>query len=248
MNDASSHAAQRARTLLELGRDGEAADLLRQILHSRPEDTEALALLAEATRRTDAQASYQAAQAALRSSPSSAWVHVVAAWSAHALDRGTEARTLVQAAIQLDPESAMVHQAAAQLLAKDPGTQASAMVSAGRAMELAPQDPVTWIAAGNASLSGGLIEDARNCYLRALHLDPNNRTARSNLAAVEEQSGSVAHAMDLLTMIIRLDPSDFEAMQRFNSVATRLLHEFVWLSLPVGFCLAAVVELITGAR
>lgn len=248
MNDADSNAVGRARALLELGRDAEAADVLRRAVEQHPDDPEALGLLAEAIRATDPHASYEAAQAAVRAAPNDAWTHVIASWSADAARRPSEARALVQAALALDPDSAAAHQAAAQILAKNAATRAQSLASARRLIELAPHDAGAWIAAGNASVHSGLVTEARQYYEYALQLDPNNPSAIGNLAAVEQYRGAHAHAMDLLTAMVRLDPSNAAARRRIDSLAVGLLHELVWLSLPVGFALAVVASLISGAR
>lgn len=247
MTDDESNSVDRARALLEVGRDAEAAEMLRRNLESRPDDPTVLGLLAEALRPSDPRASYEAARAALGCAPTSVWAHVIASWSASADHRASEARGLVQTAIALDPDSAIAHQAAAQILAKDAVTREESLASARRAIELAPHDPTTWIAAGNASVHAALIGQARQYFEYALRLDPNNRTALGCLAAVEEHAGSLSHAMDLMTAIIRLDPSNHQARSRIDSLARGLIHELLWLSVPVGVCLAVVVSVATGA-
>ena len=242
MTDAAWSSILRAQALLEVGREAEAADVARRVLEDHPDHATALGVLAEALRTSDPPGSYAAAQEALRLAPSDPWIHIVAAWSAETTGRGPEARRLIRSAIDLDPDNPSGHQGAAQILAKDPSTRPAAITSARVAIELAPEDAATWIAAGNASLHAERIDDARMYFEYALQLDPGNRVATRNLAVVRDAGDEVVHAMDLLTGLIRLDPADHDTRDRIDSLYRRLLYELLWVALPVGYLTAAIVQ------
>jgi Flp pilus assembly protein TadD len=120
--------------------------------------------------------------------------------------------------------------------------------AANTAIALAPHDPTSWIAVGNVALGDGNLGEARRFYEHALALDPGSDVARLNLATVRENDGALGHAMDLLQSIIRLNPRDERARRRLDELAEQFVHEMLWLSLPVGFVLAIIVGLLSGAR
>lgn len=236
-----------ARALLEVGRDAEAARILRDAIRTDPHDAIALGLLAEALRGTDPTESDAAARSALAVEPENAWVVTVAAWSADAVGNTDEAIRLIRTAQALDPSSAYAHQSAAQLLAFHEETSGEALVAATRAIELAPHDVGTWIAAGNASIGSDRLDEARMYYEYALQLEPTNVVAQRNLAEVHDARGSMMHSMELLNTLVALDPTDHGSRARIDEVAKRFLQELVWFSVPVGFFLALVFQLAAEA-
>lgn len=247
MNNEFSGQVNAARALLEVGRDNEAAQILRDAIRADPNDAVALGLLAEAVRGTNPTESHDAARSALTLEPENAWVSTIAAWSAAATGNDDEAVRLVRTAQELDPWSAYAHQSAAQLLAGDRATRQESLAAATKAIELAPHDPSTWIAAGNASLGSERLDEARTYYEYALQLDPTNLAAQRNLAEVHDAGGSMMHSMELLNTLVALDPTDHDSRRRIDEVAKRFLQEIVWFSLPVGFLLALVLQLIAEA-
>ena len=250
MTDAGSSAAaiQRARVLLELGRCEEAATALRDVLARESAHPEALVLLSRALRESRPLESYNAAVAAIHAEPNAAWVLVNAAWAADAVGRKQEAIDRARAAVAIDPHSAAGFQALAQLLARGNTSMAETRGAANKAIELAPHDPTSWIAAGNVALAEKNLHYARGYYEHALALKPDDRVAQLNLAAVRQAEGSLGHSIDLLQSIIRLNPRDEEARSRIDDLAGRLLREMLWLSLGVGFVLAIIVSLAVGTR
>ena len=247
MNDDVTNQLHASRALLQVGRNAEAARILRDAIRVDQRDAIALGLLAEAVRDTDPAESNSAARSALDAQPENAWVVTVAAWSADAVGDTDEAIRLIRSAQAIDPSSAYAHQSAAQLLARHVATSDEALVAATRAIELAPHDVDTWVAAGNASFGSDRLDEARTYYEYALQLDPTNLVAQRNLAEVHDARGSMMHSMELLSTLVALDPTDHESRQRIDEVAKRFLQEMVWLSVPVGFVLALVFQLVTEA-
>lgn len=237
---------ERARALLDIGRDAEAADVLRRRLGTDPEHAETLGLLSIALRSSEPQHSYEAAIMALRWEPNSAWYHVNAAWSAQAIGRSNEALGLARAAVAHEPHWADGHRVLSHVLCTQPGEAANATAAAQQAIQLAPDDPANWIAAGNVSYISGSLAEARLYYERALALDPAHPTAMANLADLRSDEGSMGHAMDLLQTLIRLQPTNQEARAHIDELASRLLGELIWLSLPIGIGLAIIVQSIVG--
>ncbi len=246
MNPEFSGPVNAARAMIEVGRSVEAAALLRDAIRDDPQDAIALGLLAEVIRESDPAASNAAARSALAAAPESAWVHAVAAWSANAVGDTDEVVRLCRAAMELDPWSAYAHETAAQLFAGQRETRDEALVAATRAIELAPHDTDTWVAAGNASFAHGRerFHEARQYYEYALQLDPSNLVAQRNLAEVHRARGSMMHSMELLSTLVALDPTDHDSRRRIDEVAKRFLQELVWFSVPVGFVLALVIQLL----
>jgi tetratricopeptide (TPR) repeat protein len=236
-----------ARALLEIGRDAEAARILRDVVRTDPHDAIALGLLAEAVRDADPSESDAAAKAALAIEPDNAWVVTIAAWSADAVRNTDETIRLIRTAQALDPTSVYVHRSAAQLLAVHRETRSEALAAATRAIELAPNDADTWVAAGNASIGSERLDEARTYYEYALRLDPTNLVAQRNLAEVHDARGSMMHAMELLNTLVAVNPTDHASRARIDEVAKRLLQEMVWFCVPVGFVLALVFQLVAEA-
>ena len=247
MSNDFSRQVNSARALLQVGRDTEAARILRDTIQADPHDAIALGLLAEAVRNSDPAESNSAAQSALAVEPENSWVVTVAAWSADAVGNTDEAVRLIRSAQALDPSSAYAHQSAAHLLALHKATRGEALTAATKAIELAPHDVDTWIAAGSASIGSERLDDARTYYEYALQLDPTNLVAQRNLAEVHDARGSMMHSMELLNALVALDPSDHDSRARIDEVAKRFLQELVWFSLPVGFLLALVFQLVAEA-
>ena len=132
MNDDVTNQLHAARALLQVGRNAEAARILRDAIRVDPRDAIALGLLAEAVRDTDPAESNSAARSALAAQPENAWVVTVAAWSADAVGDTDEAVRLIRSAQAIDPSSAYAHQSAAQLLARHVATSDEALVAATR--------------------------------------------------------------------------------------------------------------------
>jgi tetratricopeptide (TPR) repeat protein len=244
----SAVAIQRALALLAVGRNDEAASALRDLLARDPNHTMALVLLSQALRDVHPDESLELARKATGVEPNAGWVHINAAWAADATRDRRAAISSARTAVALNPHDAAGYQALAQLLAKANQMLPDAVSAANKAAELSPHDPVTWIALGNVARADKNLSEARRFYEHALELQPDHRVAQLNLAAVRHIDGAIGSSMDLLQSIIQLNPRDETARLRLDALVQSFLHEMLWLSLAVGFALAFIIRLITGAE
>jgi thioredoxin-like negative regulator of GroEL len=82
--DSSQPQIDRAVSLLELGRNDEAAKILQDVMVADPTNAHALALLSRTYRKTNPQYAYQLAVGAVGLNPEGPGLHLNAAWSADA--------------------------------------------------------------------------------------------------------------------------------------------------------------------
>jgi tetratricopeptide (TPR) repeat protein len=238
--------ARHARALLELGRDDEAATLLKRLIADDPSNAEAMALLSRTYRESDPARGYKLATAALALDPTSTWLHLNAAWAADFAKRRDDAARHARAVISDAPSWAAGYQALAQILCQKRRDVDEAKRIAAKAVALDPHDPASWIASGNAALADRDADAARLSYLRALAIDPQHRVAKVNVAALDAGAGKVAAAMDTLQSIIRLDPRDPDARRRIDDLVVATLDNMLWLALAIGFGLAAFADHLNG--
>jgi adenylate cyclase len=188
---------------------------LEEILVVDDEVTEAIvAALQPALRRAEVEHARRVAPEDL-----TAWALVNRAWVAVESDLGDEeiARGAIgacQEALELDPDYAFAHAVLAHaksLLVHQPqpaDTEAEALASIRRALELAPDDPLVHHC--HAALLGNLgrTDDAILAWERAIELDPNNAGARAGLGIAKIFKRRAGESLEPIDGALRRSPAD----------------------------------------
>ena len=123
------------------------------------------------------------------------------------------------------PWLAAAHASLAQSLGRRRGRQEEAVQAARRAIELDPEEPIGYIAAGNIEMARAEWKEAERWYRKALEVDPSDRTAQVNLVTAQESSGRISPAFSEAAALLRLDPRDQHALAVLHeTVYTTLVH------------------------
>lgn len=238
--------AARARALLDLGRNADAERLLVEAMPLDPDNAEIHLLLSHALRTSDTKQSLALARRAVALSPSSPDMFVNLAWAATTARNADEAVEAARESIRLDPSYVSGYHVAAQVMTHHKWLLPEAEHMANIARQLAPHDPTTWVAVGNVALARGDQHAGERAYREALRLEPENTTAKMNLAIIQERSGRLGDAVDLLQAIVRLDPRDSEARRRIDDLLVGFMSHLLWLALVVALMTALLIDELKG--
>lgn len=198
---------QRARLLVDAGRTDQARAVLSTHLARRPDDVDALCLLARLQARAgdDAQALRNAAAAAAMA-PSDAEVLGTLAEVHTCAGRLEQAVGAAREAARLEPFDPGRHIALATALS-DSHQHAAAWDAAVAAVQLAPDQPHGHEAVGYVALGAGWVDRAEEALRNALALDPASVSATHNLGLVHERRGDWHPAAATFASAVRLDPT-----------------------------------------
>lgn len=233
----------RAGDLLHSGRAGQAATLLTPVVGEEPDNVDAWLLLARARLELGlGEQSLDAARAALRLEPNGveALYWVSAAYTV--LGRHDLAVTAASAACAEEPgHPRLAERYGRALLAAGRTAEAEASLSA--AAEIAHYDADLAVAHGAALFATARPLSAREAYGRALHLDPANPRAMTELrrlAAAEARitdAASLVHVADEFAESLRIPAGGRPAHRPNRGVAA---HVFAVI---FAVCLAALLSL-----
>lgn len=232
----------RAAALIDLGRDAEAVQLLHEALSSRPEDVLALDLLAQAQLDSDPEASLHAAELLARVAPGSYRGPLHACIASLHLNQAREATHYAREAVRLAPELPITHACLADAMARRMIGRNAGLRAARRAIELAPDSPMGYIAAGNVELHHRGAKHARRWYEQASALDPTSRPVQKNLAVAHSHLGRQDTALALTRNLLELDPRDERSRKMIDD---EVLHFLIRLQQLVA-ALAVVLGLVFG--
>jgi tetratricopeptide (TPR) repeat protein len=236
----SQAAVTRAETLVELGRAPDAIDLLLRELAAEPDDTALLHALAQAQVDGDPEAALSTEWRVLELDPDHVGAHLTAALACYELRRFREGIKHGRRAVEQAPMSAAAHATLGQVLAFPGGYWREAQREASRAIELDPEEPAGYVAAGNAEAARAKPKKALKWYRKALELDPQCRSAQHNLAMVQHARNRLAPALGETSAILRFDPHDLEARRALDEyVYTSLVH-LQWLATVALVAVAAL--------
>lgn len=73
---------------------------------------------------------------------------------------------------------------------------------------------VNWAARGSAAVNAGRLDEGKNCFSRAVSLEPRNARHRFSLAIVLEALRETGPAAEQLSEALRLDPDFGDAARR----------------------------------
>ncbi|WP_410814613.1 tetratricopeptide repeat protein [Micromonospora sp. 067-2] len=195
---------QRAQLLAELGRHDEAAGELTYGLALRPDDPDALLMLARvhlaAGRPADA---LTAADAAVAAAPQALPPLVARGMALADLERYPESAATADRILALGPADAYAQRSAAALLA-DARNGQPALNAAWRGVELAPQEPQAHLVLSLVAARLDLFDLAEKAYREALRLDPSVAEAGHDVGVMRlEQrrwSAVLAHIAETVTV------------------------------------------------
>jgi tetratricopeptide (TPR) repeat protein len=234
--------AARVRHLLAVGRPDDAAPLVERHLAEHPDDVVALVLLSacrHAGGRHDEAISVAAHAAAL--APEFPLAHRQLAALMLETGRIREGLAAAHTARELDPEDhrnelVMVY---ALLGAGGTGNIAAADRAVARARQLAPEDPMAYVAEGDVQRRMARFGAARTAYERALALAPDDPVALSSLAELDAGRGYALSASPLLAASLAAAPTD-ESVVR---MATRSARAALWLITDIASLIAIAASL-----
>lgn len=136
----------------------------------------------------------------------------------HRDDRYAEAGAIYEAILAVDPEYAdALHFAG--VLAYHQGRQDDSLRLIERARALIPEHPDVHVNLGNVYRSAGRLEEACDCYKRAIELNPEEASAYyNNLGATLRVMDRCPQAEEALERSLELSPDNAAALQNLGNV------------------------------
>ena len=232
--------------LIQLQRRDEARSMVESYLAEHPDDASGWGYHGLALVDSDPAAALTSAQRAVGLEPERVWLHRVVAIVAHEAGELRLAATAAERAVMLDPHDPQNHRILADQLIRIAGRRDDALRAANEACRLAPDDPRSLVALGNARLGMSDYERAAEHYRAALASDPGNPVALHNLALCHNAMQDHGTALTLLQDLLVASPGNAGARSQLDRALRDLLNEFQWLALFAGLVLAIVAGLLAG--
>ena len=212
---------ERARALLDLGREQAALLEAEKALSASPNQPEALQLHGLCLLHLDqAERAMVSLRAALAIEPDEAHGHYLLGYAHNECKRRAEAESAYREALRLAPEEPVYLRAYAELLVELKRLP-EAQEAARKAVSLGPERASNHITLGYVSSAMGDRVQAKACYEHALRLDPNNALAWNNLGCVDLAQGRPLEARQRFRESLRLDPEGKAAKENLKLVDTK---------------------------
>ncbi len=253
---------ERARLLLNAGRESDALRLLHTAVATDPHDVMTWGLISRAhLGLAEFQKALDAAGRVVRDWPDSTWGHILVSCALAGLKRRPEALAAAQHAVRLDPSNHATHLQVASVADDMKGQGALAWEAARRAVDLAPLDPDTHATMGSVALTAKRRDVAERAFLEALRLDPQHVQARHDLGVVRLAQGSMHEAARSFVDTAVADPRQTVARRNLDVLVLKWLQRthvgfwILWIAerLPValagetrGFVVPAIVLWLLG--
>ena len=229
----------RASYLLELGRPADAVSLLAAHLAEHPNDAEAWRLVASARlAQGDTTEAIYAARRAAGLAPQSVAALTMLSVAQRRVGRRDEAVATARAAVRLAPENPGALRVLAEALSKHRRHRKEALEVATEAMRLAPDSAESYLAIGNVALERGDMWRARQCFTRALEIEPNHPAARNNLAIVDLRNGDPVEALRGFTASGGMNPRSMFPRYNVDVAVYRVIHRVMLAVLVLAFVAA----------
>lgn len=201
-----------------LGRRPDAQAAARAVLHVRPNDLEALLLLADSCVTTrDSQAAVKLVQELQSAHGDSTGYHLALAGLYRAQRNFAPAEQAVRAALAVDPESAAAHAELSNLLAAK-GDQAASAEALARAAALSPWFSDTRIRHAARLAAAGAREPAAAEIEAVLAKVPNRVPALALRMKLAVEAARLQEAAADGRKILELDPNHLEAMMQLAAI------------------------------
>jgi tetratricopeptide (TPR) repeat protein len=247
---------QRARALVDVGRYEQARVALGEYLASAPQSVEALCLLARSHQLArQYQDMLEAADQAVAAAPTSEWAHRLRSIALGKLRLPIQALDAARRAVELAPYAWQPYVIMVDALLATGGRDArrDAFQAAVHAQRLAPQEPEVHNSRGRVFQAISDPGAARRSYQEALRLDPQNPTARNNLAIVELRQGRTTLAGERLGEVLADRPTESLYQDNARTAArtwcVRLMDagSAIWLSVLAIALVGAPLPVLLGA-
>lgn len=240
-------ALARAEQLLDLRRDAEAEQRLRDVLAGDPQCVPALLGLGRALNRQDRHDEAESAvRSALTLDPEHAGGHQVLVDILCDRRDGPAAVAAAERARALAPHDFTSHyqHARALLCLRRPRVR-DAYESALRSVDLAPHSADAHNLVGLCLDALGHHDQAQAAFRNALAIDPVHTLAQNNLAATEMDRGRLGRAAGMLRSAVGNDPQEKRLHDNLDTVLLLLGRRVLWSLLGAALVLGTM--LATGA-
>lgn len=219
---------QRARALLDLGREQAALLEAEKALSAAPSSAEALQLRGLCLLHLDKpEAALESLHAAASIEPTEAHCHYLIGYAQNECKRREAAEAAYREALRLSPEEPVYLRAYAELLV-DLKRQPEALAAAEKAVSLGPERASNHITLGYVASSMGDRIRAKACYQQALTIEPNNALAWNNLGCVDLAQGRPVQARQRFRESLRLDPEGRAAKANLKLVDNKQRSETIY--------------------
>jgi Flp pilus assembly protein TadD len=235
-----------ARAVLDVGRWEQAQQELAGFLATAPQSMEGLCLLARCQQLAGQfELMLGTAEQAIAAAPDHEWPHRLRSIALGKLGRVSEAVAAGRRAVDLAPGTWQTHVILVDALLAHGSIPSlrTAYRAARQARHLAPEEPEVHNACGRLYQAVSDPVAARRCYGEALMLDPQNSTARNNLAVVELRQGRATRAGERLRDVLAERPT--EALYQRNAQATATIWATRVLEFATLAWLAALLVALT---
>jgi Flp pilus assembly protein TadD len=231
---------QHARALIDLGRDAEAAQELRRLIASDPDDPSYAAWLALCLVDDEPDQAEVEASRAVSLDPSSPLAFEALArarWGRGDYGGALDAATTL---VELAPHDPRAFALLARCAALH-GRLRPARDAADTAVQLDPNDPAVWTAKAHVALARHRVKVAELDARRALELDPQHAPALELLSYILMARGRLEESIDVAEGLSHVEPGRPEALRAAKTAAASA----VLIALPLGFALGRIVALGT---
>jgi adenylate cyclase len=149
----------------------------------------------------------------------------------------TDAMSLYRKAIALDPSFADAYAGYAraivdvlgfdyQLLMLSAVARQEAYDSAGRALQLNPQQPRAYLVLGMLQMLDGKFDEAIATVQKAITLDPNGADAQLNLAIILTYAGKPSEALAAMNRVLQLNPKPPKQVYDYYALVLYMNHQY----------------------
>jgi Flp pilus assembly protein TadD len=219
--------AARAERLLDLGRAAEARAQIAGVLATEPDNAMAQRLFVRCLLHLDDPLALDAAKRAVVLAPANDQSHRLASLAHSKAGLDDLAVMHAREAVRLAPHEWRAHHVLTRALT---GPNPEAAYEAGLAgIRLAPHEPAMHLVLGLAALRAGRNSQAQDAFRTVLTLDPDNATARNNLAVVDLRAGRFGAAMDGFGSALATDPRLDLARGNIDAVSLTMLMKLRYL-------------------
>ena len=206
--DPSARATAQGRTLIEAGQPTRALEALTSALAADPDNGTAWCLVAQChLALNDPARAIHAARRAVALMPTAEWPHRLLSIGLMGSRAFTEAHVEAVRAVECAPNLWRTHAQVARVDCASGRIVAESWWAARRAVELGPGEAEAHFVLGLVALSAKEDAIGQAAFLECLRLDPNNATARNNLAVVEMRRKRVFSAIPHLMAALRENPN-----------------------------------------
>lgn len=219
---------QRARALLDLGREQAALLEAEKALSAAPSSAEALQLRGLCLLHLDkSEEALESLRAAVAIEPTEAHCHYLIGYAQNECKRREAAEAAYRESLRLSPEEPVYLRAYAELLV-ELKRHSEALAAAEKAVALGPERASNHITLGFVASSMGDRIRAKACYQQALTIEPNNALAWNNLGCVDLAQGRPVQARQRFRESLRLDPEGRAAKANLKLVENKQRPETIY--------------------